>query len=85
MNKGKINSKYFNREKDTFILLKSVKEPDIETKYKIKDTKGETHNVYITKRNYIYFITKDINGKDVKRKVTKEIADIVLKELGRIN
>ena len=84
MNKPRINSKYFNREKDTFVLLQNKKEPDIETKYKVKDVKGETHNIYITKRNYVYFIAKDNNGIDVKRKVSKEIADIILKELGRI-
>lgn len=84
MNKGKINSKYFNREKDTFVLLPNKKEPDIETKYKVKDVKGETHNIYISKRNYVYFISKDINGIDRKRKVSKEIANIILKELGRI-
>lgn len=84
MNKGKINSKYFNREKDTFVLLANKKEPDIETKYKIKDIKGETHNIYVSKRDYVYFISKDINGIDRKRKVSKEIANIILKELGRI-
>lgn len=84
MNTGKINSKYFNRQKDTFVLLANIKESDIETKYKIKDVKGELHNIYITRRNYVYFITKNSKGVDVKRKVTKEIADTILKELGRI-
>lgn len=81
MNTSKINSKYFNREKDTFVLLTNIKEPDIETKYKIKDLKGELHNIYVTRRNYVYFIAKDKNGIDIKRKVSKEIADIILKEL----
>ena len=84
MNTGKINSKYFNREKDTFVLLANVKEPDIDTKYKIKDVKGVLHNIYITRKNYVYFLAKNNKGVDVKRKVNKEIADTILKELGRI-
>lgn len=83
MNTGRINSKYFNREKDTFVLLANIKEPDIETKYKIKDVKGELHNIYVTRRNYVYFIAKNSKGEDIKRKVNKAIADIILKELKR--
>lgn len=84
MNPGKINSKYFDRKDNTFVLKHSIKEPPIETKYKIVDCKGVEHNVYITKRNFVYFLDVDKNGNDVKRKVSKEISNIILKELGRI-
>lgn len=84
MNNGKINSKYFDRQNNTFVLKRNVIEPPLETKYKIVDCKGIEHNVYITKRDYVYFLDVNKNGKEVKRKVAKEISDVILKELGRI-
>lgn len=84
MNKARINSNKFIREGNTFNLVTNSQEPPIDTKYKIKDIKGELHNIYVTSRNYVYFMAKDANGNDQKRKVAKGIADIILKELGRI-
>lgn len=81
-----INSSKFERKDNKFILQHKgpIKEPPIETKYKVVDCAGDEHNVYITKRNSVFYMAKDIHGNLVKRKVAKGISDIILKELKRI-